>query len=112
MEDLCRKWADSGLEVYVVCGPVFVDGNERFIGKRKSCKIRVPDNFFKVVLLKDDNEWCAMGFLMNNNTELRDLTDYLISVDEVEAITGFDFFHMLPDDIENRVEKMDNLYND
>jgi endonuclease G len=32
-----------------------------------------------------------------------------MSVDEVERITGFDFFSALPDDIENEVESQCNF---
>lgn len=34
---------------------------------------------------------------------------YVNSVDQVERITGFDFFYNLPDDIEEKVESNANL---
>ena len=33
------------------------------------------------------------------------MADYSMSVDEVEKITGLDFFYNLPDDIEEKVER-------
>ena len=36
------------------------------------------------------------------------LVNYLTSVDEVEKVTGFDFFSELPDDIENKIEAIDS----
>ena len=30
---------------------------------------------------------------------------YMVSVDEVESITGIDFFYNLPDDTEEQIEK-------
>ena len=32
------------------------------------------------------------------------MQDYATTIDEVEKITGFDFFASLPDDIEKKVE--------
>ena len=34
---------------------------------------------------------------------------YMVSIDEVERITGIDFFYNLPDSIENEIEKDFNL---
>ena len=33
------------------------------------------------------------------------LNKYIVSVDEVERLTGFDFFHELEDSLENDLEK-------
>ena len=44
---------------------------------------------------------------MNNNDDSLPLEDYVVSIDSVEAITGFDFFSAMPDDKENIVESND-----
>ena len=33
-----------------------------------------------------------------------DWTDYLVSVDKVESVTGYDFFAYLSDDVESEIE--------
>lgn len=104
LEELCRKWAEEVEDVYVVCGPIFSKDTKK-IGKRKKCRISVPDRFFKVVLLKDGDKYQSVGFVMNNNDEKHPLAHYAVSVDTIEEITGFDFFHNLPDSIENEVEQ-------
>jgi endonuclease G len=65
--------------------------------------VQVPEAFFKVVLrLKP--EPAGFGIITHNNegTKKRDL--YYNSIDQVERITGIDFFPALPDDIEDEVE--------
>ena len=96
----CRQWARKYGEVFIVCGPVWTKGKHQTIGPNK---VQVPEAFFKVVLrLKP--EPAGFGFITRNNegTKKRDL--YYNSIDQVERITGIDFFPALPDDIENEVE--------
>lgn len=38
------------------------------------------------------------------NSETKRLTQFLTSVDRVENLTGLDFLHELPDDIEDTIE--------
>jgi endonuclease G len=65
--------------------------------------IYVPEAFFKVVLCLNGSPK-ALGFIVRNTdgNKKRDL--YYNSIDQVERITGYDFFPALPNDIENEVE--------
>ena len=96
----CRRWARQYGEVYIVCGPVWMKGKHQTIGPNK---VQVPEAFFKVVL-RLTPEPAGFGFITRNNdgTKKRDL--YYNSIDQVERITGIDFFPSLPDEIENEVE--------
>ena len=100
MEQACRKWAKKYGEVYIVCGPIFYKKRPKTIGENK---VAVPDAFFKVVL-KMKGEPKAIGFIYKNADGNRPKGDYANSVDEVERITGIDFFPSLPDKIEKVVE--------
>ena len=51
----------------------------------------------------------AIGFIYKNNEGNNPLDSYVNTVDEVERITGIDFFPALPDDIERTVEASYNL---
>ena len=106
MEQQCRKWAEKEGEIYIVSGPIFY-GNSRHkkIGKNK---IPVPEAFFKVVLSMKGTPK-AIGFIYKNQSGNRPKGDYVNTVDEVERITGIDFFPSLPDDVENRVEAEANI---
>ena len=52
---------------------------------------------------------CDVGFIVVPNVqgcnENANWEDYKCSVDYIEEITGFDFFELLPDDIEELLEK-------
>ena len=105
MEQACRKWAKQYGDIYIVCGPIFYKKRQKTIGNNK---VAVPDAFFKVVLCMGGTPK-AIGFIYKNGDGNRPKGDYANSVDEVERITGIDFFPSLPDKIENRVEAQCNL---
>lgn len=100
IEMKCRKWARKYGEVYIVCGPIFYSNHPQTKGKHQ---VAVPDAFFKVVLcLKDTPK--AIGFVCaNSNARSREDT-YVKTVDEVERITGIDFFPALSDEVEKQIE--------
>lgn len=45
-----------------------------------------------------------IAFVLPNQKSDRPLSDFVVKVDDLEKLTGFDFFSQLPDDIENRIE--------
>ena len=100
LEERCRKWAEKYGDVYIVAGPVFDSNTTRTIGDNR---IAVPDAFFKVVLHLG-NKPQALGFIYANEAAQHDMKHYVLTVDEVEAKTGIDFFSSLSDDIETAVE--------
>lgn len=112
LEDLCRKWAQRYDAVYVVCGPIFSASKMDRIGTRKKYKIAVPECFFKVVVVEDGDEYKGVGFVMNNNDDSMPLENYVVSIDSVEALTGFDFFSAMPDDKEDVVESNGKFISD
>lgn len=102
LEESCRRWAQEEGRIYIVCGPILYDQRHRTIGKKH--KITVPEAFFKVVLCADSNPPKAIGFIYKNASGNHPLDSYVNTVDEVERITGIDFFPALPDEIEEKVE--------
>ena len=104
LENMCRKWAKEYGDIYVVCGPILYSGKHKTIGKNK---VVVPEAFFKVVLCTA-NTPKAIGFIYKNAAGNRPKGDYVNTVDEVERITGIDFFPALPDKMENKIEAVAN----
>ena len=96
----CRKWAKKYGSVYIVCGPLLYNIEHEIIGVNK---VVVPEAFFKVVLCLQGKPK-AIGFVVKNNAGTKKKDQYVNTVDEVERLTGYDFFPALPDDIENEVE--------
>ena len=105
LEQKCRKWVKKDSCLYIVAGPIFYDRKPQTIGEHK---VAVPDAFFKVILSLHKKPK-AIGFIYKNNEGNNPLDSYVNTVDEVERITGIDFFPALPDDIERTVEASYNL---
>ena len=100
LEMQCRYWAKTIGDIYIVAGPIFYNGVKNTIGKNK---VAVPDAFFKVIL-DDRSKAKAIGFIYPNKNGHRQMTTCIRSVDEVERLTGIDFFPRLDDSVEDRVE--------
>lgn len=100
LEEQVRGLATENGNLYIVCGPI-VSKQPNTIG---DSKVAIPDAFYKVLLRKDNNDWTAIAFMFANESGRKLLSTYAMSVDEIEIITGIDFFPTLPDDIENIIE--------
>lgn len=107
LEEACRKWAQAEGKIYIVCGPILYKQKHRTIGKQH--RVTVPEAFFKVILCTTSTPPKAIGFIYKNASGNHPLDSYVNSVDEVERITGIDFFPALPDDVEDKVEASYNL---
>jgi len=99
LEVLIREWAKEGNSLYIAAGPVLADAPFGTFGPNK---ISIPERYYKVVL--DISGERAIGFLFRNNVSSGALKSFALSVDEVEKITGIDFYPSLPDELENKVE--------
>ena len=100
LEILCRDWAREYGAVDIVCGPVYKSGEQKTIGKNK---VWVPDAFFKVVLCRQGKAK-TIGFVYRNEGKKQPMADAVCTVDDVERLTGLDFFPELDDATENRIE--------
>ncbi len=102
LEELTRDKAELYGRVVVVTGPIFTGTGQKSIGKSR---VKVPDAFFKVLLTDYNGKYRAIGFICKNKAEKKKLKEYAMSIDDVESITGLDFFGSLPDETENEIEK-------
>ena len=101
LEIQCRDGAREYGAIDVVCGPIYsTTGDQKTIGKNK---VWVPDAFFKVILCRQGKPK-AIGFIYRNEGKKQTREEALRSVDEIEALTGIDFFPSLDDDTESRIE--------
>lgn len=105
LETNCRTWAARDSAIIIIAGPVLTDRMPLHIGKNK---VAVPERFFKVVLAPCVNPPRGIGFIMPNAKVAGGVQACAMSIDDVEAITGIDFFAALPDDVETAVEKQNS----
>lgn len=103
-----RRWAANEGAIYIVCGPIYdKESKVQYIGN--DIPVAVPNGFFKVILsLRPDHEK-AIGFIYRNDDSRQPMGDAACTVDEVERITGIDFFYQLPQKQEKELESMCNL---
>lgn len=105
LEEMVRDYANRYGNIYVTCGPIITDNKYGSIGPNK---VTVPDAFYKVMLIQTPNGFESIGFIMENKAGHKPLSTYAVTVDEVEAKTGLDFFPALSDDVESRIESTYN----
>lgn len=101
LERQVRSWAKYYGRVWVVTGPIVGENKYGRIGERG---VVVPDSFFKAVLAFRNGKYSAAAFIMDNDSERYFLQDCAISIDELEDVTGIDFFPALDDTVEEDVE--------
>lgn len=101
LEGKTRYWAEKYDGIYVITGGVLCDNLET-IGDED---VAVPKYFYKILLDKSRNDYKVIAFLLPHKASKKPLYDFVVSVDEIEKITGIDFFPNLSNDIENNLEK-------
>lgn len=102
LEKKVRQWANRYGSIWVVTGPIVGMNRYGTIGERD---VVVPDSFYKALLIQKKNgSYSAIAFVMDNDDDRYYLKDCAMSVDELEKLTGFDFFPALDDTIEEKVE--------
>lgn len=108
LEEACRDWAKRYGKIYIVAGPIFTSKKSKRVGEHR---VAVPDAFFKVILRKGTSlkNTKAIGFIYPNKGTHHGMSYYVCSVDDVEKVTGLDFFSPLPDNVESKIEAKGNL---
>ena len=104
LEMKCRDLAQKYGRIFIVAGPVFNNG--KIISRMGN--IAIPDAFFKVLLCIERTPK-AIGFVYANTNDSHNMEESVFPVDEIEKLTGLDFFSQLPDSIENEIESKANL---
>ena len=120
-----RELVEAGNEVYIIAGP-YGSGGTSPKGTFESIPItlksgdvlymNVPAYTWKVLIAipagaddleRIDSTVTAIAINVPNQTGMQktgDWEQFLCSIDEIEALTGYDFFELLPDYIEDSLE--------
>ncbi|MEO0898825.1 MAG: DNA/RNA non-specific endonuclease [Bacteroidota bacterium] len=103
LEEQTRDWARGCEHLYVVTGPVLTKKGQKTL----KGNVLAPAAFYKILLDLQSPSPRAAAFLMPNESSDERLSQYMISIDSLEAITGIDFFPELPDNMEATLEADD-----
>lgn len=101
LEQKTRYWAKKYGHLYVISGGILTDKNLKTIGKDK---VAVPKRFYKILLDYSEPDIKTIAFLIPHKDSNRPLYEFTVSIDEIEKLTGIDFFPALPNDIETKLE--------
>jgi DNA/RNA endonuclease G (NUC1) len=113
-EVYCRTLANQGNEIYIFSGPY---GNIGTVGSTQQNRITVPSHTWKVVLVlpngTNDLERAsskrtrAFGVIMSNQSisQSAPWRNFRVTVDQVELLTGFDFFSAIPKNSQALIER-------
>ena len=97
LEDLVRKWGVNST-LYVVSGPVFGSCIST-IGSNNVC---IPESYYKVIY--DPSGKKMIAFVIPNEKGTKSLKEYVCTTDSLETITNIDFFPILDDKLERKLE--------
>jgi endonuclease G len=101
LEEQVRNWATEYGKIYVVTGPV-LKGKLPTIGPSR---VAVPNYYYKALLVPSGNSYKGIAFVMANTSSSLSLSNFAVTIDSVEQLTGIDFFHVLSDIEEQKIER-------
>lgn len=97
---IAELWTAKWGEVWVIVG-CLSEGKETLSGT----DIDVPTRFWQLVVAQRGSEVRALAFLVEQEVPWRAYpARYLVTIDELEELTGFDFLAELEDGFEDRLE--------
>ena len=100
LEAQVRSFAISEGDIYVVTGPILPKTKKEVIGPNE---VTVPDRYYKIVWDRTPPEK-MIGFILPNAGSTKSLQSFTVTVDEVEAETGLDFFSKIPQPQQEQLE--------
>lgn len=119
LEVQIRDFAMQESQSWIITGNIFMNPDSificprEFIGSNQARNVAVPTHCFKAILSRDTlGNYSMYAFLLPNQKEAITGTpsDYQISIEKLEEITGYDFFPILDDNIEIPLESSKNAW--
>ena len=105
LESHVRQWAIDNRRIYIVTGGI-LKGKLNSIGINA---VSIPQYYYKVILDYSEPEIKGIGFILPNKKSNQNLQAYAVTIDQVEEVTGINFFYELPSKIEEEIESNFNL---
>jgi endonuclease G len=130
-ENYERELVKAGNEVYIIAGPYGTGGTSQkgtfdeipiTLKSKEVLHMNVPAYTWKVLIAipdggddisRIDEEAIIIAINVPNRMGMGktgDWEQYICSVDEIEDMTGYDFFELLPDDVEDALESRKYVY--
>ena len=113
LEEKVRHWAIERRNIYVITGPLYLDREGRRITDASQVmaigpdKVWVPTHFYKIVVSVGSSlqDLDAIAFILPDASNPSNrLSAFIVSIKEIERLSGLDFVHDLEDTIESALE--------
>jgi len=106
LEEKIRERTYDYDSLYIITGPIIQQEHEK-IGENQ---VAVPSYFYKIILnYTNTSSLCATAFIFPNTSVKKLTNEYIVTIDEIEAITSIDFFNHLPIDVQEDFEEKNCL---
>ena len=105
LEKLVRHFATREKRIVVVTGPILTAEKAITIGANK---VSVPQYYYKVIYDTTPPEK-MIAFVLPNEGSNADLRTFVVTVDDVEVMTGLDFFSLVPQLLQEQLESSINI---
>lgn len=97
---VAKRYGRYFSEVWVITGPVFEEPIEKL-----DSGIPIPSGYYKIISDERDGELRALAFLVENDCPPYTLIrKRLVSIDQIEVLTGIDFFPDLAEEVQIQLE--------
>lgn len=105
LEEKVREWTARDSTLLVFTGPVVSESDTTLANSQ----VTVPRAYYKIIMAPCVRPMRAIAFIYPNGHSGGRLSQYAVSVDEVERKTGLDFLPTLPHEEQERLESTVNL---
>jgi endonuclease G, mitochondrial len=108
LEKKVRNWTINRGELFVITGPIYSSKEVLTIGDGH---VAVPSHLYKIIFNPINN--AAIAFIMPNiPLDVKDMPNYIVTIRDVESLTGLNFLSALDQTIQDIVEtsKADTLW--
>ena len=100
IEEKVRYWTEINDSIFVVTGPI-LDNPLGSIGENK---VTIPRAYYKTLLGYKNGKAKGLAFVISNEKSNASLYKFVTSIDNVEEITGIDFYHNIDNKTQDNVE--------
>ena len=101
LEEQIRTWALRDSLLLIATGPI-LENDLPYIGDNK---VSVPKYYYKVIIDYHGDDKKGIAFIMANEKSSKPLSNFVVSIDSVQRLTGINFFFAIPQLLQDSLEK-------
>ena len=105
IEKQFRDWSYKYGELVIITGPVLKGENYGSIGYNK---VTIPTWYYKVAI-DPSNYDRNLAILIENKGSSASIKSFVVTIDYLEEFSGLNFFHSLPDEVEESFESSTHI---